>query len=122
MITIESQADLDGLRHSSLLPRPIFEAVASYFRQLTEAETGDSQGEMMLTDGRVVVIEPGDGPEELRPLLASWPEYGELLNPGRMIVLKIVVMEDNDFIVTYFVERGVHSAIDEWIEPYLETE
>lgn len=123
MKTIECQADLDGLRESGLLPEPFYRAVAAYFRQLAEAEGGDiGQDEMVLTDGHIVVIEPSDGSDELRPLLESWPEFGELLSFDQTEVIKIVVMEDNDYIVTWFVERGIHPPIDDWIEPHFETE
>lgn len=121
MIAIESQADMDRLRSDGALPQAYFDAVEQYFNQLREAYPTDALGiDFVLDSGHIVILQPDDSDSDLDRLMSSWPEYGELLLLDTCEVVKIVVMEDNDNIMTFFVERGLHLRVDAWIEPYLE--
>ncbi|MDQ0048450.1 hypothetical protein J2T18_002750 [Paenibacillus polymyxa] len=49
-------------------------------------------------------------------LLGSMPEYVETLQLDDMTVYKIAVMYTNDFIMTFFTQKGIHAEeIEQWL-------
>ncbi|WP_218642158.1 hypothetical protein [Paenibacillus odorifer] len=97
-----------------------------YFNQLRD-EIGDTGDRLFVLDryGYIVILEVGDNLYDLEcvglnrkdcGLLGSMPEYVETLQLGDITVYKIVVMYTNDFIITFFTQKGIHAEeIEQWL-------
>lgn len=122
MIRISRQADLSRLRTAATAPS-VAAAVETHFAELCDTfDVSPSEREFVLDSGVIVVLENTDDETTiLRYLSKGFPEWGEIDHSTEPPVLKFVLMFDNDDLDTVFTQLGVHPAVDEWIEPYLES-
>lgn len=77
--------------------------------------------------GYIVVLEAGDNVRDLgnvelkrenSGLLGSCPEYAELLDVGEILqAYKVAVLYDNDYLMTFFTQAGVHDEeVEQWLK------
>ncbi|MHB1684131.1 MAG: hypothetical protein ACYCYO_15090 [Bacilli bacterium] len=122
MQIVRTEQDLEALKESRALPTPLFDAIAAYFHDLREASGIETPGQPFVLDsGYIAVIDPSDTETTLSDMLQSWPEYAERIELDGHAILKLVVMEDNDFIATYFLEEGISPIAQAFMAPYVET-
>jgi hypothetical protein len=127
MRTIRTRQDFDDLRRDGTVPATLVEYLDWYFRQL-ETELADEEENTFCLDrhGYIVVLEAGDNVRDLGivglncedgGLLGSYPEYVELLDlNGGLQAYKIAVLLDNDILVTFFTQAGVHDEeVEQWL-------
>jgi hypothetical protein len=126
MLTIKTRQDIDSLRRGGIMPAALNEHIDGYFRQL-EAELSDDEEDTFCLDqhGPIVLLETGD---DLRSLIFAGltddgcsfycctVEYVERLVLGDVQAYKLASLLDNDFLVTFFTQAGVH---DEEVEKWL---
>lgn len=125
MRIIKTQRDFDGLHRAGTLPAAFLGEIGNYFQQLRDELEDEDQSEFRLNRcGYIVVLEAGNNFRDLGNvglnredggLLGSCPEYVELLDLGEALpVYKIVVLYDNDYMMTFYTQAGAH---DEEAEP-----
>lgn len=128
MRIIKTLTDIDVLRHAEALQAELLDQVVDYFQQLRdELEDGVWSEFQMGRNGYIVVLEAGDNVRDLGNvglnrgdggLLGSCPEYVELLNVGGGLrAYRVVVLYDNDYLMTFFTQVGAHDEeVEQWLK------
>ena len=132
MRIIKTQQDVEVLRRAGVLSAPLLEHVDNYFSQLEFSLQDDEEETLCLErHGYIVVLEAGDNVcnlgnvglnREHGGLLASCPEYVELLDVGKGLqAYKVVVLYDNDYLMTFFTLAGAHDEeVEQWLKDQAE--
>lgn len=108
-------------RQSGAFTTDYVTAVETYFDELRQASGMEDYGmEFTLDSGHIAIITPDTEERELQRLTHSWPEYSALIPSAPSNIWKIVILEDNDFIMTYFCEEGLHPSVDQLALAHLE--
>lgn len=126
MKAIRTAADLRSVSNS--LPKPYIQRLVADFSMLQRAlADGESLDEFSLQDhGYLVILENGDDVRDLSEvglnpedegLLGSMPEYVETLSLGdNLQVYKIAVLYDNDYMMFFYSQVGIHDEeVEEWL-------
>jgi len=132
MRIIKSQQDLVVLRSAEALPVALLDQTEYYFLQLRDELEDEAENEFRLDGcGYIVVLEAGDNIRDLgnvglslenSGLLGCCPEYVELLDVGgELQAYKFVVLYDNDYLMTFFMQSGAHDEeVEQWLKDQAE--
>lgn len=132
MRIIKTQQDFDVLRHAGATPAVLLDQVEDYFQQLRDELEDEDRSEFRLgRSGYIVILEAGDNVRNLvnvglsredGGLLGSCPEYVELLDiSGGHQTYKVVVLYDNDYLMTFFTQAGAHDEeVEQWLKDHAE--
>lgn len=115
------------MRRAEVLPAMLLFQIEEYFKQLEE-ELGDETGKEFRLDhnGYIVVLEAGDNVRDLGNvglnhdeggLLGSYPEYVEMIDlEQKLKAYKIVILYNNDYLMTFFTQSRVHDKeVEQWL-------
>jgi hypothetical protein len=129
---IKTKQDIDFLRRAEVLPVALLDQVEDYFNQLRVELEDEAEGEFRLgKNGYIVLLEAGDNVRDLGivgmnredgGLLGSYPEYVELLDVSEGLqAYKVVVLYDNDYLITFFTQAGAHDEeVEQWLKDQAE--
>jgi len=80
-------------------------------------------------EGYFVILEPGDNPRNLdivglnpaeKGLLGSWPEFVDLINLDEMSVYQVLILYNNECVMTLYLQAGVwDEEIEQWLEKHV---
>ncbi len=125
MLTVRTAQDVGRLRRDGALNPRYLEYLEELFGQLQGALSTGDEGEFNLeSHGYIVVIGKEDNPRGLPGvglgtggLLASWPEFVEVVDIGDVRLYKVAVLYDNEYMMLFLSEVG---QFDEETESWLQ--
>lgn len=132
MRIIKTKQDIVILRHAEALPTALHVYVEDFFNQFSVELNDEVESEFGLDrSGYIVVLEAGDNVRDLGNvglnredggLRGSCPEYVELLDVGEGLqAYKVAVLYDNDYLMTFFTQTGVHDEeVEQWLKEQAE--
>lgn len=132
MRPIKTKQDIVILRRTEILPSALLSQIEGYFNQLRVELEDEEESEFHLgRKGYIVVLESGDNVRDLGNvglsrerggLLGGCPEYVELLDVGGGLhAYKVVVLYDNDYLMTFFTQTGAHDEeVEQWLKDQAE--
>lgn len=132
MKIIKTQQDINMLYQARALPAVLLSHVENYLKQLKKELEDVVESEFFQErNGYIVVLEGGDNVRDLSNvglscegsrLLGSCPEYVELLDVGEGLqVYKNVVLNDNDYLMTFFTQaRAYDEEVEQWLKDQAE--
>lgn len=128
MKTIKTSNDIQTLYYANVMDCHYLQHLKDYFHQLYLAlQDNESEKEFSLKDrGYIVILEKGDNLRDLSEvglnpedhgLLGSYPEFVDLIELEFFPIYKIGVLYNNDYMMTFFSEKGIHDPeIESWLQ------
>ena len=129
MRVIKTWQDIEILEDAEVLNGDYLKEIKEYFRQLHQALGPDEELEAFRLDwpeGFIVILEEGDNPRGLstvglsgleRGIIDSRPEFVERIQLKNINLIKVSVLLDNECMMTYFQEEGIHDGeVEEWLK------
>ncbi len=127
MKTIIVQQDLEDIKKENSFNPLYFQQIEIFYKLLVESLRAEVPAEdFSLEDsGYIVVLEEGDDVRDLSSvglnpedegLLGSIPEYVEKYSAGSIDYYKIVILYDNEYIMTFFSQVDIHDQeVEDWL-------
>ncbi len=127
MKTIIVQQDLEDIKKESSLNSLYFQQIEIFYKLLVESLRAEVPAEdfSLKDSGYIVILEAGDDVRDLSSvglnpedegLLGSIPEYVEKYSAGQVDYYKIVILYDNEYIMTFFSQVGIHDdEVEDWL-------
>lgn len=112
--------DIVILRRTEVLPAALLVQVEDYFNQLSVELEDEAESQFRLGEnGYIVLLEAGDN---VRDLSNVGLKYVEMLDVGESLqAYKVVVLYDNDYLMTFFTQAGKHDEeVEQWLKDQAE--
>ncbi len=121
------QQDMEDTKKESSLPSDYLKQIETFYKLLVESLRADIPADdfSLKDSGYIVILEVGDDVRDLSSvglnsedngLLGSIPEYVEKYSAGSINYYKIVILYDNEYIMTFFSQEGIHDdEMEDWL-------